>query len=218
MRLSGPTLAFPPPVGPWWDPVKTLRPHCLILDPVVRGTILEAVRLGAFQNAAANYAGIKPALLARWITNGNDKSGQSDPTGEYRKFVQELETAKGKAIVDNLKLLDKIKHTTGKAAIRALLWHLSKQSPKHYGDRIEVTGEVTHRKTYTFLEPAIPVEGQVIDAEGDTGSSDVRRLAEEAGHVEGEGGEDSAIAHGEVTLHGEAPEAEGEEPEEVSDG
>lgn len=152
-------------MGPWWDPVKTLRSDAKILDPVITGTILKAIRLGAFQDAAARYAGIKPARLRDWIRIGNGKGDRPDVEGAYSAFVQKLELATAEAIVKNLELLDTIKNTKGKAAIRAIIWHLSKQSAKHYGDRIEVTGEIQHRKLYSFEEPAIPIEGKVVDVE-----------------------------------------------------
>lgn len=130
----------------------------LIHDAVVRKTILDAVELGAFQLHAARAAGIPPKTLDDWLQRGS--GNKPDPSGIYTKFFEELEIARGKAIIKNLELLRKIAETPKGA--HAITWLLSKLDPKRYGDRIEIKAEVSHRKIYSFIEPAISVVGEVL--------------------------------------------------------
>ncbi len=120
---------------------------------------LEGVRAGMGNTGAALRVGISPDTVKGWIQKARDSPSKPDTDGIYSKFVAKLDEAKATA---EFKLLQNI-HTAAEAphgrGWGAASWLLSKVNPRRFGDKIEVTGEIEHRKTYRFLAPEVPVPG-----------------------------------------------------------
>ena len=131
--------------------------------------ILEGVRLGMTQAASARAAGVSPHTLKGWIRRGKGLD-RPDEEGIYADFVDQLETAKAEAVQVLLQSIRSAAEAPHGRGWGAAAWLLSKLNPAIYGDKLEVKGEVEHRKTYRFEAPVIPepveareVEAQVVD-------------------------------------------------------
>ena len=135
--------------------------------------ILEGVRLGMTQAASARAAGVSPNTLKGWIRRGKGLD-RTDEDGIYAEFVEQLETAKAEAVYVLLQSVRNAAEAPHGRGWGAAAWLLAKLDPATYGDRLEVKGEVEHRKTYRFEAPVVPepVKPKVIDIEAVESESD----------------------------------------------
>ncbi len=97
-----------------------------LIEPTeeIKTRICDALRIGASLEHAAKYAGISRRTLKRWI-----ERGQSEETGEWGIFWQQIEKAKAELIIS---LLLKINHAASKNW-KAAVWRLEQLCPKLYG-------------------------------------------------------------------------------------
>jgi len=85
----------------------------------VRDLIVQALRLGATYEIAAEYAGISRSTLYNWM-----ERGQREKTGEYRAFLDSIKQADAKGAIANLALVE----TAAKAGDwKAAAWRLERR-------------------------------------------------------------------------------------------
>jgi len=104
------------------------------LTPVVSKALLDALRMGATQRLACQYAGISEDTLARWRALGTQ--GRKP----YADFADAFTRAQGTLAVA---LLAKIEAA---AAVdwRAAAWKLQHRFPRDYGLKVELSGDATN--------------------------------------------------------------------------
>ncbi len=99
------------------------RPTRYTPDRVAK--ILQAIRVGATQRAAAAYAGIDDSTLIRWKRR-------------YASFAVSINEAEGAAMVG---WLAKIEQAANEGAWQAAAWKLERRYPHEYGrSAVEVSG------------------------------------------------------------------------------
>ena len=105
------------------------------LTPEVRDRIIEALRAGNYQDAAAAYAGIGPATFYRWMERGRAADAEPD----YREFREAVERARAEAEVRNVAL---VQRSAADGTWQAAAWFLERSYPSRWGrrERHEVTG------------------------------------------------------------------------------
>jgi len=129
----------------------------MIENQRIRQGILEGARLGMTNSAAARVVGLNPRTLQLWIQRARPDSSMPDTDGHYSAFVEELEQARAEAIRLLLESIRDAARAPNAVGWGAAKWLLSKLDPATYGDKIVVTGEIEHRKTYRFKEPVVPI-------------------------------------------------------------
>lgn len=147
----------------------------LIVNPAIRLGILHGIELGMTQAKAARNANVSPETVKEWMRRGRGDDHRPDVDGVYASFVEDVERAKAVAIKVLLESIrDAAKAPNGKGW-GAAAWLLAKLDPATYGDKIEVRGEIEHRKTYRFEAPVIPVPvkgGPIIEIEANPPSEE----------------------------------------------
>jgi hypothetical protein len=107
--------------------VRTGRPSKL--TPEVRERILQAVRGGNFRDVAAQWAGIAPETLSRWLVR---------PESTYVAFRQALIEAEQQAEIRAVALILKAAETDPRNA----QWWLERKFPERWGRRERVDVEL----------------------------------------------------------------------------
>lgn len=105
--------------------------RALKLTPAVSKALLDALRMGATQRLACQYAGISEDTLARWRDLG------SRGRAPYADFAEAFTRAQGTLAVA---LLAKIE-AAATDDWRAAAWKLQHRFPKDYGLKVELTGD-----------------------------------------------------------------------------
>jgi phage antirepressor YoqD-like protein len=98
------------------------------MTPDVQAKILQAVRGGSFREVAAQWAGISPERLSKWLAH---------PAAPYQAFRQAILAAEQEAeIAAVAKIIQ-----AGQTDPKHLEWWLERKFPERWGrrDRIEIT-------------------------------------------------------------------------------
>lgn len=120
---------------------------------------LVGVRAGMGNTGAALRVGISPDTVKNWIQKARDSPSRPDTDGIYSEFVAKLNVAKATAEFTQLQNVQAAASSPHGRGWGAATWLLSKLNPKRFGDKIEISGEIEHRKTYRFLAPEVPEPG-----------------------------------------------------------
>lgn len=117
------------------------------LNPEVQQRIIEALRAGNYQDAAAAYAGIHEATFHNWMNRGREEErrvmdGEKPDAKEapFREFFVAVEKARSEAEVRNVM---HIQRAAQEGTWQAAAWFLERSYPRKWGrkDRHEHTGE-----------------------------------------------------------------------------
>ena len=100
------------------------------LEPEVQERIVQALLLGNHRQDAAEYAGIHPATLRRWLLRGFEE--QEGPYVAFRKAVLEAE-ARAK-----ITAMGCITKAARDGDWKAAAWYLQKKYPHQFSNRSEV--------------------------------------------------------------------------------
>ena len=95
--------------------------------------ILDAIRLGMYQEQAALLAGIHRRTFHRWIERGKTGLPEDEP---YRHFCHAVEKARAEVEADHLTT---IQQAARRGTWQAAAWFLERSFPQRYGRRIEAT-------------------------------------------------------------------------------
>jgi hypothetical protein len=104
------------------------------LTPEVRDKIIEAIKIGNYQETAAAYAGISQSSFYAWL-----ERGRNEPGSIYSEFLEAVEKAKAQSEVRDVTLIEKAA-TDG--SWQAAAWKLERKFPQKWGrvTRTEITG------------------------------------------------------------------------------
>jgi len=100
------------------------------LTPDVREKILMALGLGNYRKDAAEFAGIDPRSLQRWLARG-----KRDPEGEYGEFAREVAAAESRAKIAAMGCVNKAARD---GDWRAATWMLERKWPAQFSDRSQL--------------------------------------------------------------------------------
>jgi hypothetical protein len=127
-------------------PIPALGP--LKFGPEVRGRILEALKLGATQKLAAEFAGVDPRTVKTWLAKGRDNlaelaawetDGEQGPEPRldvFGRFV--LEVGQARAAAD-FTLVGAITEAAKRGEWRAALALLARRRPAEFGEHLAVS-------------------------------------------------------------------------------
>lgn len=131
------------------------------LTPETMSRVLNAIRSGAFLNAAAAYAGVRPSTLYGWW-----KRGREAKSGRYRELSDGIE----RALADSeLRATYAVVKAFEQGEWRAALAYLSKRFPTRWSDRqtVDVRGSGAGGALQHEIGLAIRViPSREVDAEG----------------------------------------------------
>jgi len=104
------------------------------LTAEVQDKIIEAIKMGNYQETAAAYAGISQSTFYLWMERGRD-----EPDSIYSEFMEAVEKAKAQSEVRGVSLIEKAA-TDG--SCQAAAWKLERKFPQKWGrvTRTEITG------------------------------------------------------------------------------
>ncbi len=104
----------------------------------IRGKILDATRIGAYQKEAAMYAGVSENTLCRWLRTGRADIANGDEETECATFVTEFEAAEANAVI---RALTVIHRAAAEGDWKAAVSWLSRRHPGRWGEhgRMDVT-------------------------------------------------------------------------------
>lgn len=104
------------------------------LTPEVQDAIVQAIKLGNYQETAAKYAGISESTFYGWL-----ERGKQEPGSIYSEFLEAVEKAKADSEVRDVALIQKAA-TDG--SWQAAAWKLERKFPHKWGRmvRAEVSG------------------------------------------------------------------------------
>lgn len=103
---------------------KTGRPEKL--TPEVQQKIVDAIRMGAYIETAAAYAGINKSTLYDWM-----KRGARAKSGKYKEFSNAIEKALAESEMRDLAVIAKASQENWQAAA----WRLERKFPDRWGRR-----------------------------------------------------------------------------------
>jgi hypothetical protein len=104
------------------------------LTAEVQDKIIEAIKMGNYQETAAAYAGIAQSTFYHWM-----ERGRNEPDSIYSEFMEAVEKAKAQSEVRDVTLIEKAA-TDG--SWQAAAWKLERKFPQKWGrvTRTEITG------------------------------------------------------------------------------
>lgn len=115
------------------------------LTPDVSKKIVDAIRLGATYELAANYAGINYDTFNEWI-----KKGKSGRNKEFSEFSELVRKAEGDAAIG---WLAKVEKAASDGDWHAATWKLERRYPRDYGKQlIEHSGKIEQEMTVNWPE------------------------------------------------------------------
>jgi hypothetical protein len=102
--------------------------------PAVQERLLTVIRLGAYRNAACDFAGITPETLRIWL-----RRGEAEGAGPYWEFCTALKQAEAAACIKALGTIRLAMEQNWQAAA----WFLERKRPQEWGrrERHEHTGK-----------------------------------------------------------------------------
>ena len=114
------------------------KKHRNKFTPAAKKRILSAVAKGATYQIAANYGGVSLSTLMTW-----KRRGEEEDEGEYVKFFEDFELAKGAAA---MKWLGAIDEAAEGGDWRAGMEMLKRRYPDEFGDssRVDLKSDNTH--------------------------------------------------------------------------
>lgn len=109
----------------------------------VQSSVIEALAAGNYLETAAQYAGIHPATLFRWLDRGraaNESEDDDHPDKIYGEFCEAVEKTRAQAEVRAVALIRK---AAMDGTWQAAAWFLERSHPTKWGrqGRLEVTGK-----------------------------------------------------------------------------
>lgn len=113
----------------------------------VQGKIIEALKHGNYQDAAAAYAGISEATFHNWMARGREEARRiadgekANPKEEiFLAFLEAVERARSEAEVRNVMY---IQRAAQEGTWQAAAWFLERSHPRKWGrkDRHEHVGD-----------------------------------------------------------------------------
>ncbi len=120
----------------------------------IRGKILEATRVGAYQKEAAMYAGIGENTLCTWLRRGRaDEAAGRESI--YADFLAEFEVAEADAVI---RALTVVQRAVVGGEWRAAMTLLARRHPDRWGEHGRVAVTVEH------VDPETIELRQMIDA------------------------------------------------------
>jgi len=139
------------------------------LTPETQDRIVQALRVGAYREDAALYAGIHVATLYRWLETG-EADEANNIESPHRELREAVKGAEARAEVDMLTIINK-------AAIKnwqAAAWRLERKNPAKWGkrDAVEVSGDVQHNVSVDLVpedEQRAEIARLLAVANGDAG-------------------------------------------------
>jgi hypothetical protein len=133
------------------------RPTKLTLEAQQR--IVQAIKVGATYELAAQYGGVSYNTFNEWM-----KKGDAAKSGKYREFHEAIKAAEGDAAIKWLAMIDKAAVETWQAAA----WKLERRYPQNYG-RTVVDQNVRGGGKDGAIEGKITIEyvNRLNDADGD---------------------------------------------------
>jgi hypothetical protein len=111
------------------------------LTPDVAGKICDAMKVGAYQYEAAQYAGIHPNSLTNWLRTGRADIAGGDEGTLYAAFALEFEQAENRAV---MRALASIQTAAAGGDWRAAMAWLSRRHSERWGERGQVAVDVHH--------------------------------------------------------------------------
>lgn len=104
------------------------------LTPDVQDRVIQAIKMGNYQETAAAYAGISQSTFYHWMDRG-----RNEPGSIYSEFLEAVEKAKADSEVRDVALIEKAA-TDG--SWQAAAWKLERKFPQKWGrvTRTEITG------------------------------------------------------------------------------
>lgn len=114
------------------------------LTPEIQTAIVEALSAGNYLETAAQYAGIHPATLFRWLDRGREALDSDDfdkhPDKIYGEFCEAVEKTRAQAEVRAVALIRK---AAMDGTWQAAAWFLERSHPHKWGrqNKVEVTGK-----------------------------------------------------------------------------
>lgn len=97
------------------------------LTPETQTRIVQAIRVGATYELAAQFGGIAYNTFNEWMKKGEDAKA-----GRYRDFYEAVKEAEGDAAIKWLAVIDKAAADSWQAAA----WKLERRYPNEYGRRV----------------------------------------------------------------------------------
>ena len=97
------------------------------LTPETQTRIVQAIRVGATYELAAQFGGIAYNTFNEWM-----KKGENAKAGRYRDFYEAVKEAEGDAAIKWLAVIDKAAADSWQAAA----WKLERRYPNEYGRRV----------------------------------------------------------------------------------
>jgi transposase len=145
------------------------------MTPARYEAIIKYIRNGAHLSHAANAVGIDDTTIYRWV-----KWGIEDPESLYGLFVEDLQRAKGLAILRNVTIVQRAAEDDWNAA----KWLLSVLDPQVFGNKSTVKTELStidggtiesgffisdeELKKLTKIQDSIEEENKVVDVKFET--------------------------------------------------
>ena len=104
------------------------------LTPETQDRVIQAIKMGNYQETAAAYAGISQSTFYGWLERGRNELGSI-----YSEFLEAVEKAKADSEVRDVALIEKAA-TDG--SWQAAAWKLERKFPQKWGrvTRTEITG------------------------------------------------------------------------------
>jgi hypothetical protein len=109
----------------------------------VQSAVIEALSAGNYLDTAAQYAGIHPATLFRWLDRGRvaiESDDDNHPDKIYGEFCEAVEKTRAQSEVRAVALIRK---AAMEGTWQAAAWFLERSHPHKWGrqQRLEVTGK-----------------------------------------------------------------------------
>jgi transposase len=113
------------------------------LTPEIQTAVIDALSAGNYLETAAQYAGIHPATLFRWLDRGRaalESEDDNHPDKTYGEFCEAVEKARAQSEVRAVALIRK---AAMDGTWQAAAWFLERSHPHKWGrqGRVEVTGK-----------------------------------------------------------------------------
>lgn len=96
------------------------------LTPALQQKIVDAIRMGAYIETAAAYAGIRKSTFYDWL-----RKGASAKRGKYREFSDAIEKALAESEMRDLEVIAQASKENWQAAA----WRLERKFPDRWGRR-----------------------------------------------------------------------------------
>jgi hypothetical protein len=148
------------------------------LTPDVAGKICDAMKVGAYQYEAAQYAGVHPNSLTNWLRTGRADIAAGDEGTLYAEFVAEFEQSENRAV---MRALASIQTAAAGGDWRAAMTWLSRRHPDRWGEHAQLGVTVNHAD-----ERDVELIGMIREAKAKQAVEEARLRGGEAEGQQGE--------------------------------